>query len=308
MCLMRHALKKFFSRRYDGYPTLPYYHAEDLGIKEERFTFKSQHNWALSGSRYFKKEEGFKGVIVFFHGLGDGRASYIKTISLLANEGYLVYAYDNTGCMESEGNKIYSLEHSAIDQEYFFKWLETDPKAQGLKRYSLGHSWGGYGAAISAKKEYKIEKVVDIAGFDDPLDIVLEKFPKALKKILRPLALFDLKTFCWKYGCLKSSSILSKSDAKVLYIQGDKDTDVNIYQGYEPLFKRFKDNPRFKFIIKEGRKHSVYKSKDAEDYVSKIVSKGILSSQSDKNIEMDIVRATNENKELWNEIFKFLAD
>ncbi len=306
MCILRHALNKVFSRRYDGYPSLPYYHPEDLGIKEERFSFKTEHNWTLSGSRYFKKDGGFKGVIVFFHGLGDGRLSYIKTISLLVEDGYLVYAYDNTGCMESEGNKIYSLEHSAIDQEYFFKWLDNDPKAKGLKRFALGHSWGGYGAAISSKKEYKIEKVVDIAGFDNPLQLLLEYFPKAARPFLKPFIWLNLKSFCPKYGCLKSSTVLKDSDAKVLYIQGDKDTDVTPEQGYYPLYKQFKNNERFTFILKKNRKHSVYKTKDAEDYVASLIKKGILSTHIQEDITMDIVRATNEDKELWKEIFAFL--
>ncbi len=308
MCFLRVALKKVFGHRYDGYPTLPYYHASDLGLNEEKFTFKTEHGWNLSGSRYFKKDGGFIGVIVFFHGLGDGRASYIKTISLLAEKGYLVYAYDNTGCMESEGRQIYSLEHSAIDQECFFKWLDNDPKAKGLKRYALGHSWGGYGAAISAKDEYHIEKVVDIAGFDNPLDIALDTFSKPLTIILRPFMWIALKSLCPKYGCLSSSKVLSKSSAKVLYIQGDEDKDVTPKQGYESLHKKFGSNPRFKWIFVKGRKHSVYKSKDAEDYVSSIISKGILSPESKENIEMDIKRATNENKELWEEIFGFLAE
>lgn len=308
MCVLRHALKKVFGHRYDGYPTLPYYHASDLSLNEERFTFKTQHNWNLSGSRYFKKDGGFKGVIVFFHGLGDGRASYIKTISLLAENGYLVYAYDNTGCMESEGNQIYSLEHTAIDQEYFFKWLDKDSKAKGLKRYAIGHSWGGYGAALASKNEYHIEKVVDIAGFNDPLDITLEKFPKALKIFLRPFMWMALKSLCPKYGCIKSSTVLKNSNAKVFYIQGDKDSDVTLDQGYNSLNHVFKNDPRFKWLIVKNRKHSVYKSKDAEDYVANILSKGILSRQSTENVEMDIVRATNENKELWKEIFAFLDE
>ncbi len=308
MCILRCAIKKAFGRRYDGYPTLPYYHALDLGIKEERFTFKTQHGWNLSGSRYFEKEGGFAGVIVFFHGLGDGRASYIKTISLLAKAGYLVYAYDNTGCMESEGNEIYCLEHTAIDQEYFFRFLDNDPKAKGLKRFALGHSWGGYGAALSAKPEYKIEKVVDIAGFDSPLDVALGKFSKSLRPILKPFLYIAFKSISPKYGCIKSSKILKMSNSKVLYIQGDKDEDVTLEQGYKPLHAVFKNNPRFRWIIIKGRKHSVYKSKDAEDYVEKVISKGILSNKVTENIKMDIVRATNENKELWEEIFAFLAE
>lgn len=298
-------LNKVFGRRFDGAPSLPYYHGDDLGLEEEPFFFYSQHNWKLYGSRYYIKGKKFKGLIVFFHGLGDGRASYVKSIYLLAKEGYLVYAYDNTGCMESEGNKIYAFEHTAIDQRYFFEWLDKDPKAKGLRRYSVGHSWGGYGAAISAKKEYKIEKVIDIAGFNSPLDITMKKFPKCLR-FLRPFVWFNFKIASGKYGCNSAVDILKKSPAKVLYIQGKDDEAVTLEDGYIPLHNAFKDNSRFEFILKDKRGHSVYKSSRAEEYCNTIMKKGITEISTTKKIEMDIKKATEEDKEIWKAIFSFL--
>lgn len=307
MILLTHLLLNVINgRRFDGYPTLPYYQADDLGLEESRFSFKSQHGWVLSGSRYHVKGVKFKALVVFFHGLGDGRASYTKTIEILAKAGYLVYAYDNTGCMESQGNKIYSFEHTLIDQKYFFEWLENDPFAKGLKRYSVGHSWGGFGAAVSAKNQYKIEKVVDIAGFNYALDIIMDKLPKSLA-FLRPFLWINLKLASGKYGCSKASKIINKSNAKILYIQGKDDTDVTLKRGYESLRKEVKTN-NIKYILVSDRGHSVYKSKEAEKYVEKVLSEGILDLKSTKNVEMNIVKATEINKELWAEIFKFLEE
>lgn len=305
--LIHHSFKKAFGHRYDGAAVFPYWRAKDLGLEEERFHFTSQHGWELSGSRYYVKGKEFKGLIVFFHGLGDGRASYIYSIALLAKQGYLVYAYDNTGCMESQGNQIYSLEHTLIDQKYFFSWLEKDPKAQGLRRFAVGHSWGGYGACVSAKKEYKIEKVVDIAGFNSVLDSSLTNFP-AWGKLLKPWVWLNLKTASGKYGNTKAVNVLSKSKAKVLYIVGKDDRMVTLKEGYEPIYKAFKDNKRFKFIVKEGRGHSVYKDKDAETYVVKLLKDGINSPTLDHNIEMDLVRATKEEKGVWEQIYQFLEE
>lgn len=305
--LFRHAIKAIYGRRFDGAPSLPYARAKDFGIEEKRFSFETDKHHILYGSKYFKKGVKPKALVVFFHGLGDGRASYVRSICQLANEGYLVYAYDNTGCMESEGNKIISLEHTIIDQEYFFKYLEEDPDSKGLKRYSVGHSWGGYGAAMSAKPEYKIEKIVDIAGFNDPLRLVSEKLPKWCH-IFKPSIWLDLKCFTGKEGAQKTYQILQNSTAKVLYIQGDKDKDVTPGEGYEPLYALFKENKRFQFLYIPNRGHSVYKSKDAEEYVQKIMKEGITSLKSTKDVEMDLIRATNPNKEIWDKIFIFLAE
>ena len=308
LCLtVHHMLKSVFGRRFDGAPTLPYWRAKDLGVKEERFSFYTQHHWKLSGSRYYVKGKDYKGLIVFFHGLGDGRASYIKTICQLAKEGYLVYAYDNTGCMESEGNEIYSFEHTLIDQKYFFEFLDKDPKAQGLKRYAIGHSWGGYSVAVSAKKEYKIQKIVDIAGFNSAIDVTMRNIPKSLQ-ILRPFVWLNFKFASGKYGCIPATKVLKGSSCKFLYIQGDKDTDVLLEDGYGPLYKEFKNNKRFSFIIEKGRGHSVYKSIEAEEYVKKIIKEGITQTSVTKDIEMDLVKATEENKELWKKIFSFLDE
>lgn len=302
---VRHAMNAVFGRRFDGAPSLPYYHGDDLGLEEERFSFYSQHGWKLYGSRYYVKNTKFKGLVVFFHGLGDGRASYVKSISLLAEAGYLVYAYDNTGCMESEGNKIYSFEHTLIDQEYFFEWLDKDPKAKGLKRYAVGHSWGGYSAAVSAKHEYKIEKIVDIAGFNSATSITIKKFPKGLQ-FLKPFVWLNFKISSGKYACKSAVEILKKSSAKVLYIQGKNDTAVTLDDGYLPLYDEFKNDPSFKFIIKDGRGHSVYKSPRAEEYCNRIMEQGITNTSIDKKIEMDIKKATEEDKEIWKEILSFL--
>lgn len=307
MILFTHLLLNVLhGRRFDGYPTLPYYHADDLGIEETKFSFLTQHGWKLSGSRYFLKNAKFKALIVFFHGLGDGRASYTKTIEILVRAGYLVYAYDNTGCMESEGNKIYSLEHTLIDQKYFFEWLEKDPQAKGLKRYSIGHSWGGYGAAMSSKKEYKIEKIVDIAGFDYALDVIMGKLPKGMS-FLRPFVWINLKFACGKYACQRASKSIKQSNSKFLYIQGKCDVDVSLKNGFDPLSKSLKGE-RFKFIIEANRGHSIYKSEEAEFYVQKILDKGITDIKNTKNVEMDIVKATKENQPLWKEILKFFDE
>ncbi len=303
----RHALKKVYGRRFDGAPTLPYARARDFNIKEERFSFPTEKGWILFGSRYYKKGAKPKALIVFFHGLGDGRASYVRSICLLANAGYLVYAYDNTGCMESEGNKIYSLEHTAIDQEYFFKWLENDPKSKDLRRYAIGHSWGGYGAALSSRNAYKIEKVVDIAGFNDPIDVISSKLPKNLM-VLRPILKLVSKSYCHRYGCLKASDVMNESRAKFLYIQGEKDIDVTLSQGYESLKKSLNKNVDIEYLIKPNRGHSVYKDKSSEEYVKKVLNDGILSTETTKNAELNLIKATNEDKEIWQKIYAFLEN
>ena len=111
-----------------------------------------------------------------------------------------------------------------------------------------------------------------------------------------------------KEGAQKTYPILQSSTAKVLYIQGDKDRDVTPREGYEPLYALFKENKRFQFLYIPNRGHSVYKSEDAEEYVQQIMKEGITSLKSTKDVEMDLLRATNPNKEIWDKVINFLTE
>lgn len=298
-------MKKIVNRRYDGSPTYEYFRASDLGIKEERFSFYSG-KWKLTGSRYFLANKKPKALIIFFHGIGDGRASYIKEISYLVKAGYLVYAYDNTGSMESEGNKIISLDYSLLDQKAFFKFLDTDKAAIRLKRYAVGHSWGGYNALISAKREYKIEKIVSLAGFLTSYDLILSYLPKKLK-FLKPICYIVARLFSPKSMSIKTRKIFEKSLTKVLYIQGEKDIVVPLEAGYLALQKSFKNNKNFSFKLIPNMGHSVYKSQESEHYVQELLKKGLDSTNRPISLSMDLSKADNPNEEVWKTIFDFLA-
>jgi len=303
VCLL--ANHKIMSRRYDGSPALPYWRAEDFGVSEERFSFKSGRR-ALAGSRYFVKGQKPQALVVFFHGIGDGRASYIREIALMAKKGYLVYAYDNTGSMESEGRSVISLDHTQIDQKYFFRFLDSDPKAKGLPRYAIGHSWGGYGALTSAKPAYKIEKIVSLAGYVSFVKVFMDYFPK-WAKIMKPVAWFWLKTRSPSVIHSNAISILRKSNAKILYIQGDKDKIVKTDAGYIPLRKAFSGDKRFKFLLSLGSGHSVYRDPEAERYTGTLLKSGIEKINADRPLTMDLGKATKENEKVWEAIFDFLA-
>lgn len=298
-----HTLRKMCCRRYDGSPAFPYWRAKDFGVSEERFSFRSGKN-LLSGSRYFKEGVAPKALIVFFHGLGDGRASYIKEISLLAKEGYLVYAYDNTGSMESEGKTMISFDHTMQDQKAFFRWLDSDGLALHLPRYAIGHSWGGFGSLASSKRGYGIEKIVSLAGYTSIATNFLSHFPKWLS-FLKPIVWIGSRFFEPRFGGTNVISLLKKSDAKVLYIQGSKDKIVLPRAGFISLRKAFYGDPRFKFIYVEGSGHSVFRAPSSEEYVHSLLKKGLEEPNCDPSIRMDLDKATKENMEVWKAIFDF---
>jgi len=306
LCFAYRQLHKIFVRRYDGSPALDYWRASSFDVQEERFSFYSGKH-LLSGSRYFK--EGIKplAVIIFFHGLGDGRCSYIKEICMLANAGYLIYAYDNTGSMESEGKKIYSLDHALRDQKAFFAFLDKEERAKGYKRYAIGHSWGGFLSLMSADNNYHIEKIISLSGYVSFLENIMSHVSRKLR-FLRPAFWLALRLYEPRYGAASVYRKIRKTTAKVLYIQGDQDKIVPLGAGYVALRKKLKTVSNIRYLLVEGSSHSVFRASASEEYVHRLLQAGIEDPMENVLDKLDLEKATQENEEVWKVIFDFFRN
>ncbi|MCR4562296.1 MAG: lysophospholipase [Bacilli bacterium] len=304
--ILGYLVRKALSQRGDGSPALPYWRAYQLGIEEERFTFKSG-KWNLSGSRYYVKGNKPKALICFFHGLGAGRNSYIYNIAKFAKEGYLVYSFDYTGCMLSEGKHMYGFGHTSIDLKYFFRFLDKDEKAQGLPRYSVGHSWGGYTSLLSLKPEYKVEKCVDMSGFTRPSTVMNASLKKGNGFIRGLMHLYLSLHKNSTGGDEDGVKIIKKSSAKIMYVRGTKDNTVDGDINTNPLRKEFGGTGRIEFVDLEGWGHQPFLTKESEQYLNDCMDKGIITLSADKNLKMDLVKACLPNEDLYKTVFDFLA-
>jgi dienelactone hydrolase len=299
-------LNKTAEHRWDGSPALPYYSAADLGLKEERFSFYSG-KWKLDTSRYYINKDGpYKGLMVVFHGIGAGRTAYMKAISSFAKDGYLVYAFDNTGSMRSEGPEIYGLGHVYKDLEAFYSYLDQDPKAQGLHRFSYGHSWGGYAALLSSQPSFKVEKIISLAGFVDETTLYCS-LAKPLSNPIGRALLAVHRRFHEGTKVRNCFSFLESSNAKILYIQGIKDEMVSNEISGKVLQQRYGKNERFKFIFLPDRDHAVDCSKAAGEYRNALLKQGVTSLKAPKDLKLDLAKATESDLEIDKAIFDFLA-
>lgn len=306
LSIIGHTINKAHHLRYDGNPRLDYYYPEDLGIYHDDFSFKSEC-FLLRGSRYRVEGKKPRALVVFFHGIGAGRNAYMKEIAALANEGYLVYAYDNTGCMDSEGNNIKGIGQTAKDQESFFAWLDKDPQAEGLSRYAVGHSWGGYSALLSAKKEYKIEKIVSIAGFSQPSRQYASYLKPRWLRALRPEISLFLKLQLGPYGDIDAARRIKKSHVKLLYIQGNEDQMVPMEAGMNDLRKRLGKRPNTEFVIVNRQGHNPYLSVQSEKYLMELNKLRAHSLDGPASVDFDLAKATEENEVVMKKVFDFLA-
>lgn len=301
------SLTKDGNKRFDGSPSLPYYEPKELGLKEECFSFYSGKN-KLYGSRYFVKEGPYKGIVIFFHGIGAGRTSYLKEISLIAKAGYLVYAYDNTGCMQSEGRGYIGLGHTNYDIEAFFHFLDEDPKAKDYKRFAVGHSWGGYSTFCSLKPGFEVSKIVSIAGFISPKQEITSIVKICKHRLFCSIFKKSIGFYFKKKGNADAISLISNSDAKVLYIQGTEDNSVPFKQTGAVLKKHFEGLNRVRFLFVEGMKHQPQYTKEAEDYLERYMASKKLSTKDGAHPHLDIKKATEMNPMVIASIIDFLNE
>ena len=267
--IFRSIIKKSLHFRGDGWPSAPYYFPWTWeNLECEPFSFFSG-KWRINGLRYWKKGNSKpKATVAFYHGIGAGHYAYVNLINLLAQAGYLVYAYDNQGSGFSEGTAIDSLSVSVVNQKDFYAFLDQDPKARGLPRYACGHSWGGFTALCALQSEYGVSKVCSISGFDSVANILcdLNKSAAKFKKTLLSVQKHDFG----ELGLLSGLELMKKTDAKVLYIQGDKDTLVPYQTNGKVFQKELKDKPNIRFLIRKGWGHNPYWDRKTEEYEIKL--------------------------------------
>jgi pimeloyl-ACP methyl ester carboxylesterase len=300
-----HIMRAPLKRRWDGSPAFGYVSVREAGVHEERFSFFSG-KWLLSGSRYYAKKGQYKALVVFFHGIGSGRNAYNLPIIDLVKQGFLVYAYDNTGSMESEGPCIYGLGQTNKDMRAFFAWLDHDKEAQGLRRYVVGHSWGGYSALMALQPEYKIDRCVSIAGFTCSSDLYVAMTKNFNLKPLKWLIKLNLYNLLGPDGDRSAVPLLQKTPAQVLYIQGDKDPMVPPEAGYLLLQKELPENPHIHYLVRPNRHHQCFLSPMSEKYLEDLMEQGLTSLSCPPGLKMELNKACEEDPEVMKAIFDFL--
>ena len=262
--------------RADGNPNLYERFPEEFGCASRPFSFYSGKN-KLYGEVISYGEKPPKAIVVFFHGLGGGRTSYTQEICAIAKAGYSVYCFDATGSMTSEGEVVGNLSQVLLDQKHFFEFL--DKENTSLPRFACGHSWGGYAALCSLQPEYHIAKVCSIAGFVSSNEMIYHAAPIA-KKVGWLLKRYQKRHF-GKYGNLDSRDLIKHSDAKVLYIQGDRDEMVPLSVGYEALFPL--RGEKLELMLVKDRGHQPYWSIASQKYYESLKEKKFLGIHRDIN-------------------------
>lgn len=264
--------ESIFSFRFETEEWLRYSVEDFDGLLCERSDFYSTDGTRLAGYKYSKDAESVKGVVVVAHGLGGGGHNfYMPFIDVFASNGYKVFAYDAHGNDESDGKSTKGLPQGVIDLDCAISHVKSLDEYAKLPIVLFGHSWGAYSSASVLSFHPDVKAAVIVSGFNESEDLIVHQgrqFVGPLADLTAPYVfLYERLKFGSEYADASALSGISDSEAQIIVVHSEDDTDVPIGYGYERLYSELKGSERVEFVKYEDRGHSyVFCSEDAQDY------------------------------------------
>ncbi len=182
---------------------------------------------------YLYGAENKKGLVVIAHGLGGGAERYLPEALYFVDKGWSAFAYDCTGSYDSEGESTVGLAQSVIDLDAALTYINSNNSISDFPIMLYGHSWGGYAVTAILNYNYNITAVTSIAGFNSPIDMLMEQ----AKRMSVVLGYIEYP-FGWAYQTLlfgKTARLtavdgINSSNTPVMIIHGDGDEEI-LYDG-----------------------------------------------------------------------------
>ena len=307
MGLVSHLYIKHFVCRYDKEVGVPYYQASDFkGLKEEVFVFINSQGVELKYFYYYYDNYNEDKIILFLHGLACGHAAYFAEIEALARRGYKVLTLDYTGCGDSKGNCLGSLNTPTRDVNELLDYLKLDKPL-----VLVGHSLGGYTSLNIINLRKEIKKAVVISGF-----LSIPSIGKALIKnkfFVSRILKYESKAYP-EYWNIDNIDYLNKTEDDIFFIQSDNDTMVP-YSIALNVVEQI-DNPHIKKLMIPNRKHNPNYTDDAVNYMNEtfgnyyylIKQKKIKTNEDKINYFKDVSlsKLVEQDEALFDQIKEFI--
>ncbi len=315
--IVRSVFDDMFSRAdISKYTCLLRYNDVKDEYDRETVNFKSNDNM-LTGYIY-GDTENTKGLVVISHGLGGYSESYFAETVYFLENGYTVFAYDNTGSGNSEGEGTMGMGQSVIDLDSALNFKESNEKLKDLPVLLYGHSWGGYAVTAILNSEHDITASASVAGYSTPMNIIFEQakqmMPKAIATIEYPFMWLNNKVRFGEYSDISAVDSINSSDAHVMIIHGTGDNTIK-YDGASIISQRDKiTNPNVTYKIMDGELNghsNLFSSKESVEYIKKLQEEfEILYEKYNEDIPDDILKNFYENtdKEKASELSKDFMD
>lgn len=307
---------KMVRARADDNGCVFYFTEKDFpGLHREKYSFPSSLGHTLAGSFYYYDGFNEERLIIFEHGMGSGHTGYMTEIERLCREGYRVFAYDHTGCMESGGDGTNGFSQSLRDLDDAIKALKKDEKYSSLPLSVIGHSWGGFSTLNISAIHPDIEKAVAMSGFISVSHILKGFFKGVLSPFYKKILALEEKS---NPDYVKHSALntLRGTDTKMLVIHSDDDKTVSAKLSFDLMEKEFSSKDNISFLRLTGKNHNPnytedavrYKDKFFAEYQRALKKKALVTAEDKKAFKekYDWKRMTAQDEKVWAEIISFL--
>lgn len=272
---------------------------------------------------YLFGKENTKGLIVVVHGLGGGAEGYLTPILYFVNQGYRVFAYDNTGYHLSEGKSSVGLPQAVEDLDAALTFIENETRFSGLPVYLFGHSWGGYSVGAILNFDHKIDAVVSVSGFSNPNKMIVEWAKRIAGKwayVAIPFLKLNQRLSFGKKLDITAVDGINKADIPVLLVHGKEDTTVRLDGSATFSLKEEIVNPKVQYLLWEterqnghldvlyragAKEYGLQISKEYSELLKKTKNK--LTDEDKKEFfeTIDKVKSSSPNEELMQQIVGF---
>ena len=308
-----------FTRRFSTTEYLRYDLTDFEGLQADKHEFQSENNQTLVGYRYSLESSRPKGVVVVVHGLGGGgQNGYMDVTYYFVKNGYDVFAYDATGNDESTGKGINGLPHGIIDLHHALEYIKEIDEFKDLPVMLWGHSWGGYCVSAILNWHSEVKAIASISGFNRSSDLVESygaHYVGGLAKISMPYVNSLEKIKFGKYASATALDGFENSEAGIFIAHSSDDDVVPIKFGLDKYYKKYSDNPRFKFVRYENKGHTdILYSNERISYLEDFYDDAIEflgANATDKELTNYV--KDNLNREIYcngleNELFTQIVD
>lgn len=310
--------KKMMYSRCDDTGRAFYFSADDFpGLQKEDYRFSASAGHEMKGYLYHYGQPIRGRLIIFDHGMGGGHRSYMKEIEMLCRQGYLVLAYDHTGCMESGGESPNGLAQSLRDLNDCINSIKADTRLSALDLSVIGHSWGGYACLNIAALHPEVSHIVVLCGFVS-VELMVNSFFGGLLKGYRRAVMQLEREMNPDFVGYNAVETLSNTDAKVLLIYSDNDKLCRMDPQYTTLKDGLSGKKNIRFLLVSGKGHNPNYTADAVQYlgeyaatVQRKTKKKELETEKQKSdfvASFDWNRMTAQDETVWNEIYKTMAE
>lgn len=300
---------KQFVHRYDKEVGIPYYSVKDFkDLHQECNCFTNSKGIEIHYFYYYYDNFKTDKIILFLHGIGPGHSAYLAEIECLARRGYKVLTLDYTGCEESKGKYLGSLNNPTVDAIDLLNHLNLKEKI-----VVMGHSLGGYTSLNVVHLSNNIDKAIILSGFLS-VESLLRSLVKS-KFVVSRILNYEKKTVP-EYFDLGNVEYLKSTKDKIMFIQSLDDSVVP-YSISSEVVKNL-NNPSLKVVTVNNRKHNPNYTDEAVAYMTEVFSryntlikqKKIKTDEDKINYFKDVSlkRLTIQDEKIFDDIVKFIEE